>query len=716
MDDLSVFETAMALARRGYHVVPVIPHTKAASLPDWVHMRLLPGDIPDYFSPDGAQGLGVLLGTKVRPEAFLVGIDIDVEDDRLIEAVKLAVPGPMPAKRGSKGITYFVRTQHPMKKKILHRKDPVTGVKIPMIELLGQGQQTVIPPSTHPKGMQYIWSTDVPALYDVAATDLPELTSIILSEIELAIHKPTSPLFLLNTMSWLGESGGGDIHNSVLAAVATMVSMKWSDEAIWARVDRATKRAVIAFGDDYDWPGWEEQVAGFIKSAREKGFDQKPKKERIHRIVTRWFMDDFVGAGRVYNRDGRLALYKDGAFDIMSPDELRHLIAVNYKEPETVSLHSPDWSLIVSNILDLSQRWPETESNRRVCLANGTFDMNTCELGEWQREDYLISRLAFDWNGEAQCPIYDKFMEETFAGQDDPERAQETYEEFVSHTLFECTDYHKFMVIKGQPRTGKSTLMAIAQMMHGVNAVSAVPVHEFGNERYRTAMVGKLLNVVGEVAATSHAADDFLKAVTAGDPVQVRFLYAEPYLVKLSVRLMIACNEMFRVRDTSGAVEARMLVLTCDNFIPEEKRDKQLVTKLRGELPGIFNRMCKAWLRLRDRNQFNPPKLSEIEIRNFSLENNHVLQWLQERCVEGQLFQDLTYIPNPDAATETSQLYLDFAEWGKLNGFKPLSSTTFAMKLSQIHDPRIDMTAQVKWIGKRSVRVRPLTLYTQPGY
>lgn len=717
---MNVRDTAIALTKRGYFVVPLIPKSKAAAPKKWQDLRLNLEGVGHNFPEDGQGGVGILLSVENRPDCYVLGVDIDTEDPALRVNIAQAFEFEPPGKRGKKGCTYFVQCPHSMKKAYFKRKDPTTGKMLNLVEILGDGQQTVMPPSIHPEtGEPYTWIGK--ELYKIDVEDLPVYSAQAIQEIKLAVERPGSPVFQLNSMQYLGSEGGGDVHNSVLAAVAALVTLQWDDEQIWARVDRATRRAVEAFDEEYNWPGWEVQVRKMVEDARNKGFgtDSKAgKKERIHRSVARWFMNEFTGDGKIFHRDARLAMYRMGAFDMKPPEGIRHLIATKFPEPDGVSLNGPDWNVCCNTIMDLAPRFPEVMTKRRVCLQNGTFDMDTGELNPWNPEDFLISRLDFELEPDATCPVYEQFLETTFANlpEGDKELSINTYEEFVAHSLFECLDYHRFLVIKGQPRTGKSTLVNIARMLHGEDAVSAVAVHDFANERYRTAMVGKLLNLVTEVAASNHAADDFLKAVTAGDLVQVRYLYAEPLLVKLPTRLIIACNEMFRTRDTSGAIEARMLILSCENAVDEGKRDIKLMNKLRKERAGIFLRMQKAWKRLEERGRFYAPSTSAKEIFRFTMENNHVQSWMMDRCVQGRIFEEEDYKPNPADLTETGQLYLDYVDWAKTNGFKQISSVTFGMKLTSLKIRGLDLEAKVRRMEGRVVRCRNLTLYNASKY
>lgn len=716
-DASSVSSVAQKLADTGYYVLPVQYKTKAVTIKKWAtELRIKPDQVEDYFNPEIALGLGILLGESMHDKAYPVAIDVDVNDPLLIERVSLALPFIGPAKKGAKGMTFFCRTEAPIKKKIWKRKDEVTAVQMTIVEILASGQQTVVPPSDHPKGMKYEWVGE--ALYDWQPEDLPILSSAAVMEIEAAIKKPDANLFLLNTMQSNEGKGGGDIHNSVLTAVAYMVATGWSDDQIWVRVERATTRALEGREVDHYAPErWEPVVRKMCADGRAKGFDVPNKKEKIDVAMGKWIVDTWQGKDRVYNRDGEIAVYKGGYFEMMDAGTVRHTVAHECEVPG-VSVSHMDLHQALLTALDLAKRMPRV-SHRKVCFLNGTFDMDTGQFGDHSHEDFLISRLPYNYDEDATCPVYDQFMLQTFF-DDDREITRKsiaTYEEFISHTLFECLDYHKFLVIKGEPRTGKSTLVKTAQMLHSKQAVSSVSVRQMGDDRFRTSMVGKLLNVVSEVEAMVNASDDFIKAVTAGDSVQVRRLYQEPMDVVLPTRLVIACNELFRVRDTSGAIEARMLIISCDNFIPEDQRDIRLHDKIKEELPGVFNRMVKAWQGLRERGRFDAPSTHYKTIDVFTEENNHVFQWLKEHTHQGMMLADPEYIqPKFMEPTESDALYHDFAEWAKARGFKTMTSITFGMKLSQIKHNGTRFDVVKKRIGNVNVRVRPLTLIRKAGF
>lgn len=717
LDLTSSHSTAWHLTKLGYQVLPIVHGSKACTLRNWTELRIPLSGIDTHFAPAADNGVGVLLGTEVLPGIFIVAIDIDIDDPNLISRVLAAIGGAAPAKRGSKGITFFVRTEGPMKARRLRRKDPVTGSHINALEILATGEQTVIPPSLHPKGMYYEWIGE--PLTSFPPNTLPFLDQYAIAEIELAVKKPDSALFFINTMLWAGPGGGGDIHNSVLSAVAVMVGMNWPDDVIWRRVDAATAQACARVGEAYDWPGWDDIVAKQILDARNKGFADN-KKRNPHLDAARWFVDDWHGPGHVRRHQGQVMCYQEGYYTKMDEQEIRHVLAVDYPEPPNVSFVHNNWVTIARTALDVAAPFPRPEDRRparRVCFRNGTFDLDACELGPHSQEDYLLAQLPFDYDPAVTCPIYDRFIAETWPKDvvdDDPGESSKcvnTFEEFAAHTLFECLDYQKFLILKGPPNTGKSTLLHIVRSLHSKHATASVAVHQFQDDRYRTTLVGKLVNLTGEVNTSSYLADDFLKQVTAGDPVDLRLLFNEPFSTILPTRFIFACNEMFRIRDTSGAVERRMLILGCTNPIAET--DTGLWAKLVEERAGIFNRWVTAWQRLRDRGKFDPPEQHLIDVAEFSQDQNHVLQWLIESTYQGRALDDAEYICPPDAApTEVGELFGHFREWAKNYNYLPMSIGTWSNRLKDVC-VRLKLPAEP---GKKKlpngvgIRTRPLTL------
>lgn len=100
-------------------------------------------------------------GLACGPASGVLAVDIDSDDVKVLSAVPLS---PV-RKRGKKGETRFFRFDP----EVLSTK--VAGC----IDILANGRQTLLPPTTHPEGMPYVWLTP-DTLEDFPIKDLPLFT------------------------------------------------------------------------------------------------------------------------------------------------------------------------------------------------------------------------------------------------------------------------------------------------------------------------------------------------------------------------------------------------------------------------------------------------------------------------------------------------------------------------------------------------------------
>lgn len=138
---------------KGYYPVPLEPRSKGNKLPDWQKKEFYK-DPETLVKKYQNWNIGFLLG-----EASGV-IAVDIDDPK---SAHLVPPSPV-RKTGLKGETRFFRYNGERGRK---RHD--IG-----IELLGNNNQTVLPPSIHPEGPEYKWITP-DTLLDITPDELPVL-------------------------------------------------------------------------------------------------------------------------------------------------------------------------------------------------------------------------------------------------------------------------------------------------------------------------------------------------------------------------------------------------------------------------------------------------------------------------------------------------------------------------------------------------------------
>ena len=181
---------AEPLIAADYSPLPILPGTKRPALGEWQRLcnaQLSPDEIERFVRSPLAYGVGVALGFN-----GLIAIDIDTDDAAIVAAIRSAMPASIVAKRGRKGQTDFHRDPTEI---IRARK--VRGPAGMLVEILGPGNQTVIPPTSHPAtGQPYRWTTER-WLDNTRVTDLPVIPPDIADRMAVVLRpwleKPPRP-------------------------------------------------------------------------------------------------------------------------------------------------------------------------------------------------------------------------------------------------------------------------------------------------------------------------------------------------------------------------------------------------------------------------------------------------------------------------------------------------------------------------------------------
>jgi hypothetical protein len=177
------------LIERGFAAIPIIPGTKRPGflragqwlgLSNW-QRRFKHGAPPEAQRlrwAEGDSGVGIITGPASHGT---VAIDIDTNDAAIMAAILGVLPPTPIKKRGAKGETLFYHAPHIQ----TSTSWSIDGHRV--VDLIGPGRQTVLPPTLHPDTSQpYIW-TGSEALEDMAPNQLPELAADIVDKISTAL-------------------------------------------------------------------------------------------------------------------------------------------------------------------------------------------------------------------------------------------------------------------------------------------------------------------------------------------------------------------------------------------------------------------------------------------------------------------------------------------------------------------------------------------------
>jgi len=329
--------------------------------------------------------------------------------------------------------------------------------------------------------------------------------------------------------------------------------------------------------------------------------------------------------------------------------------------------------LVPSNMEQPSWLGSSDRGSSFLAMANGLLDLDRAFAGE---ADELLPHtpqwfspvcVPYDFDRSAECSRWINFLEEIFEG--DQERIT-LLQEWFGYCLTMDTSLQKFLVLEGEGANGKSVVCDVLASVLGHSNVSHVPLESFGHRFQLTMTLGKLANIASEVGDLDKAAEGTLKAFTAGDRMYFDRKGLPGIEAYPTARLVLATNNRPRFTDRSGGLWRRMIVVTFQVSIPEEKQNPRLAHSLREELPGIFIWAMLGLDQLRRRRRFTVPKSCTDALAEYQLESNPARMFLEEH-VEAE----------PGGAIACGRLYQKFAKWCGESGYRPLGERMFGKEV-----------------------------------
>ena len=204
---------------------------------------------------------------------------------------------------------------------------------------------------------------------------------------------------------------------------------------------------------------------------------------------------------------------------------------------------------------------------------------------------------------------------------------------------------------------------------------------------------GRRLVTVAETREDGRLAAERVKALTGGDPITARHLYAQPFTFQPSHTTWLLTNHRPRVDDDGDAIWRRLLLVPFTVTIPEHERDPELGHRLELEADGIL-----AWIVQGAADYLahglNPPASVRAATDEYRQTEDAFAAWLDE-CTE----------LDPEAFTPTARLRASYAEWAKRNGSEELTSNAITERLTRRGSPASTLTRRNRARGWKGIRL-----------
>ena len=174
-----------------------------------------------------------------------------------------------------------------------------------------------------------------------------------------------------------------------------------------------------------------------------------------------------------------------------------------------------------------------------------------------------------------------------------------------------------------------------------------------------------------------------MKSIVSGDTIDGNRKFCDSHPFTPRAKVVCSSNKMLKVNDDSYGMKRRLMFCSFKACF-KNCADGHLLDKLKAELPGIFNRVYRAYKALLDREQTQGsnairPSIDQLElIGEFVNITNPVSAFWQEH---GQEFIERREVPK----AEVFDAYREFCE---RNGLFPGLEMPFHKSLQKVFDEK----------------------------
>jgi P4 family phage/plasmid primase-like protien len=273
-----------------------------------------------------------------------------------------------------------------------------------------------------------------------------------------------------------------------------------------------------------------------------------------------------------------------------------------------------------------------TEFEPGINFANG-FLTADLELHEHSPKYGKTFTMPFDYiaarAGEAHKWL--QFLEDCWGDDEDYTDKVNALQEAFAATMFGLApQYQSAFLLYGPGGTSKTQVLEVLRALMPADAQSSVPPTRWGERFQQAPMVGKTLNICGELPEASVIDGDVFKEIVEGGVQQTEFKSKPIFNYRPTAAQWFASNFLPRSRDTSEGFTRRWMLFWFTKKVPPEKRilnyHQILIAE---EREAIAAWAVQGLARLQKQRRYTSPASHERLISLVRRTNNSVVAFLQ---------------------------------------------------------------------------------------
>lgn len=694
-DHSTTLDQVLELASMGLRVHPLLPKNKVPVVKQWQQKATT---VERTIRVWAVTNKGCNWGVATGEESGVFVVDVDSKKGglkawkRLVQ--KNSLPKTVTCRTGSGGLHVYFKYS-----KGMDIRNSVSSIAAG-IDVRGNGGQVVVPPSTHPNGVNYEWVSGL-SPQDVSFARAPKW---LLAAIMRAQQSPETGTVAIGEPIVQGTRNDEIYHQALYLArqgaveeLTSTAMLEWC-RTVRERVDESEVRATVASAYKYVADEKSRKKVSDEVELSDSGNAQRlvGTSGSIIRYIPSlgWHTWD----DRRWGRDPedlvmlRLALE---AVDTFKQEIVETLKSTTDRARASALMRMVNWAVSSHNIgrltaaVSVAKAFPEVvrqvsdmDNDTTVFLLNtlnGTLDLRTGELLPHNPSQYITRLLPHNYNPKAKCPTWMQSLDLAFNG----DRSMIAFfQRAIGYSLSAALSEQCFFICWGESgNNGKSTLLETVQRVLGPDYAAMTDARVISSrdkDNHVFSSLAALLNTrmvsINEIGDSAVLDEELIKQLTGGDTLQAKMLYREPFTYRPTFKIWMRANNKPIVRGTSESFWRRVKLIPFIHPIPPNKRRPrhEVDAELTAESEGILAWAVTGFMDWYKNGGLRDPQPVVAASQEYRESSDVVAQFMSE-CVE----------TDPKASVTRQVLYSTFRAWYEDQGMRfPMSAVKFSRRVA----------------------------------
>lgn len=350
-----------------------------------------------------------------------------------------------------------------------------------------------------------------------------------------------------------------------------------------------------------------------------------------HEAIAREMVDEINRGGEILFDQGRFWQWSGAHFQAIDRTEIYMAVARGVKG-NMLARRDSDYTAIVRTIENMVRGKLVKEYEVGINFANGFLDSNLV-LHDHSPKYGKTFTMPFEYIPEraGEAHKWLAFLESSWGDDEDyAEKVLALQEAFAATMFGRATTFQRAILLHGKAKTGKSQALEVLSAVMPDDSQCSIPPSLWGERFQISGMIGKTLNVCGELPEEAVINGDKFKEVVAGHSMQTELKGKDGFDFRPLAAHWFSSNHLPRSRDTSGGFTRRWLILDFNHVVSDEERIvdfwKVLIAE---EREAIAAWAVQGLKRLEAQKEYTLPKSHVLRFNQITRANNSVAAFLQ---------------------------------------------------------------------------------------